>query len=97
MPYYDYEDVLSDELGDTKKAVKKVTLVKKVPATKPVVNFGTNMRQQRQSTNVIDLRQDVSGTIVMNLKGYLTWNTYFHLSYYVGDNIISAAQAGDFR
>jgi hypothetical protein len=68
MPYYDIDELLNDEFGDTKKKAKakpkRVKLLKKPPAR----SFIDNMRQQRQSTNVVDLR----GTRPVLVEGGLT-------------------------
>jgi hypothetical protein len=75
MPYYDYEDLLDDEeFGAVKKKPKKV---KVTFAKKPIAKgFATNIRRQRQSSNVIDLR----GMRPVQVEGKLTWNTFWHLA-----------------
>ncbi len=94
MPYYDYDDLLSDEFGETKKK-PKVVLVRKQT---PVKVFAANIRQQRQSTNVEDVRSELPlGMNSVTVTGYLTWNTPYHLSMNVDSNIKNALQRYGFN
>jgi hypothetical protein len=56
----------------------------------PTNQLGYLWRKQRQSTNVIDLRTDITGTRYVVVTGYLTWNTFFHLASFTAPNIAQA-------
>lgn len=49
--------------------------------------LGANWRNQRQSTNVVDLRVQKAGMRRVTVVGYLTWNTFFHLASNTANNI----------
>jgi hypothetical protein len=79
----------------TKPTSNRIILVKPVP--KPKI-FGQKVSQLRQSTNVEDRREALSsGMNSVTLEGYLTWNTFFHLSANVGSNIKNALQSRGFN
>lgn len=90
MTFYDFEEdeldnEFNDEFGDVKKKTKQV-VIKKKPSPIKVSRTNVNGLQQPQQ----------EGVHTFVLGGYLTWNSFFHLTANVGSNIKNALQSRGF-
>ncbi len=91
IPFYDDET----EFGEVKK---KAVAVKKVPVKKPIAAsfFRQAVIRQGQSQNVEDVRTvnpNYAGTRLVQIWGYFTRNTWWHLASRVPQDIIAALQS----
>jgi hypothetical protein len=105
MPIFEYENYDDDEIfdfeenefGDVKnKAPKKVVKVIRKPQQS---YFRQQILKRRQSVNVEDRRvfePQYVGNRLVKVYGYLTRNTWFHLSSRVKYDILSALQSRGF-
>jgi endo-1,4-beta-D-glucanase Y len=69
------------------------------PKTKPINTFGQRIGILGQSRNIEDRRTFtpvLGGARIVQVFGYLTWNTWYHLASRVNQNIANALQSRGF-
>lgn len=84
-------DYFEDEFGKPLPKLKPKVVVKPVKKT-----FYDNVMKGRQSSNVIDNRENHPDYHRVRVKGYFTYNTPFHLAMNVPSNLANALKSQGF-